>query len=131
MFRLAPLVFLLLILIACKAPADKSSSSAATTADSPVVRIETEGSPKLGISPILVYILDKGEGVSGAKVKLIGDMTHAGMVPVLSEALETEKGLYRADDFAFTMAGDWIISAEIELADGKKLRSDKALSVVR
>jgi hypothetical protein len=42
-------------------------------------------------------------------------MTHAGMEPVITEATATENGLYQTEDFAFTMAGDWILQAEVTL----------------
>ncbi|HHO55724.1 MAG TPA: hypothetical protein ENK21_05000, partial [Trueperaceae bacterium] len=84
---------------------------------------------KLGPSVISVYVLDNNQALSGAKVEVTGDMSHAGMVPVISEALETEAGLYQTKDFEFTMAGDWILSVLIKTADGKKLNLEKKLSV--
>ena len=122
-------VFLLFLLVSCKPPESKSSSN--QNINGPQIRIETDGEAKLGPTPIVIYLLENGEGVSGAKIEITGDMTHAGMVPVISRATEVEKGLYRADDFAFTMAGDWILSAEIELANGDKISSDKSLTVVK
>ena len=83
------------------------------------MRVETDGDPQLGVVPINVYLLREGEGVSGAEIEVVGDMTHAGMVPVIAEATETEAGLYTASDFEFTMAGDWIITAEIDLPNGE------------
>lgn len=120
----------LLLLVACKPPEEKSSS-ATSSPNAPQIRIETDGEAKLGKTPIVVYVLQNGEGISGAKIEITGDMTHAGMVPVISEAVETEKGLYRADDFAFSMAGDWVITADIKLANGDKMSSDKAFTVVK
>jgi hypothetical protein len=66
---------------------------------------------------------------SGAQVEVTGDMTHAGMMPVIATATETEPGLYQTEDFAFTMAGDWILSAEIELPDGGTSSTEASVSV--
>ncbi len=47
-------------------------------------------------------------------------MTHAGMAPVLAEAMEIEPGRYRAFVW-LSMAGDWVVIAHVNLADGRKL----------
>jgi len=58
-------------------------------------------------------------------------MTHAGMVPVVTTAVEHQPGRYRADDFRFAMAGDWIVSAVATLADGRTVRAEAATTVRR
>ena len=78
---------------------------------------------------MVVYLLAAGEGVAGASVEVAGDMANAGMRPVIVSATETEPGLYRAEDFAFTMAGDWLLSAEVTLPDGSRTRAETAVSV--
>lgn len=40
-------------------------------------------------------------------------MSHAGMVPVLAEARETDPGIYHAE-FEWTMAGDWIVTVAVD-----------------
>lgn len=92
------------------------------------VRIEPSET-RLGPVSVDVFILDDADGVTGARVRLSGDMTHAGMVPVVSTAQEQEPGLYRAEAFEFTMAGDWVITAEITLADGTRLVHDTRVTV--
>ena len=131
MFRISLFFLILLSLVACKPPEAKDSSSSSAPNSGPQIRIETDGDPVLGTTPIVVYVLQNGEGVSGAQIEITGDMTHAGMVPVIAQAVESEKGLYRADDFAFTMAGDWILTADIEMADGEKVRAEKSLTIVK
>lgn len=54
-----------------------------------------------------------GSSVANAAVKVEGNMTHAGMVPVLVDAVEVGDGVYRADDMRFTMAGDWIVTITV------------------
>ncbi len=106
-----------------------SESGAAPSAQGVHLRIELVGEPQLGNVPVVVYLLEDGSGVSGAQVQVTGDMTHAGMAPVIRDAVETEPGLYRADDFTFTMAGDWILTADIVLADGSKHQVETSVTV--
>ncbi len=63
---------------------------------------------------------DDGQPLTGAQVELEGNMTHAGMVPVLATAAEVEPGQYRAE-LEFTMGGDWFILVRATLADGRSL----------
>lgn len=83
----------------------------------------------MGTLPLNIYVLDDGAGVTGAEIEVTGDMTHAGMVPVIVNASEVEPGLYAANDFEFTMAGDWIITTEVKLPDGTKLSNETKVAV--
>ncbi len=129
--RIILFILLILSLVACKPPTDKSqvSSSSTAQADGLKARVEFDQNAKLGPAVITVYVLDNNKAVSGASVEVTGDMTHAGMVPVISEALETETGLYKTKDFEFTMAGDWILTTVIKTDDGKKLTVEDRLTV--
>lgn len=133
LFRVLLASLALVAVAACRAP--EATSKAASEGAAPAsaeglkARVELASSPTLGVVPVVVYVLDGEDGVAGATVRVTGDMTHAGMAPVLSDAQETEPGLYRADGFAFTMAGDWIITADIELADGRKHRVETSVTV--
>src|SRR5512133_1603057 len=53
-----------------------------------------------------------GSPSAGAQVTLRGDMTHAGMKPVIVQMREIGRGTYLADDFSFAMAGDWILTVQ-------------------
>lgn len=92
-------------------------------------RIEVQGDPTVGDATVVVYLLEDGEGVSGAQVEVTGNMTHAGMTPVIATAAETEPGLYQTEDFRFTMAGDWILTAEIDLPGGEEATTESSVSV--
>ena len=120
-----------LIFTACRPPEGSSAATAPAQATAPqTVRVETEGEPMLGETPVIVYVLgENNDGVSGATVEVTGDMTHAGMVPVVAEAVESAPGLYRADEFEFTMAGDWILTAEVTLPDGAEETAEAAVTV--
>jgi hypothetical protein len=57
--------------------------------------------------------------LEGAEVRVEGNMSHAGMVPVLATAQEEAPGIYAVSDFRFTMAGDWILTTRATLPDGR------------
>jgi hypothetical protein len=82
------------------------------------VTISLPEGPTLGQAPVQVDIAEGEQAVEGAQVRVTGDMTHAGMVPVIREATEQESGRYLAEDFEFTMAGDWILTVDIGYPDG-------------
>lgn len=58
-----------------------------------------------------------GQVVTGARLSLRADMTHAGMQPVLAETEEVAPGVYTAP-MTWSMAGDWVLTVEGTLADG-------------
>jgi hypothetical protein len=77
--------------------------------------------PRIGPAVVTVALRD-GDGlpIRGAVVQLEGNMSHAGMVPVLAEAAEVTGGRYRAD-LEFTMGGDWFILVRADLPDGRSM----------
>jgi hypothetical protein len=58
-----------------------------------------------------------GKPITGANVRLEGNMSHAGMEAVFAETTEVEPGLYRTN-MEFTMAGDWLLSVYVTLREG-------------
>jgi hypothetical protein len=77
--------------------------------------------PRVGTATITLSVADEaGRPVGGARVRLEGDMSHAGMSPVFGEARESEPGQYRAA-LEFTMAGDWVVLVHLTLPDGSEV----------
>ena len=117
------LVFLLLLSFACQ-----------KTAKPPDITFQYEIAPqppRAGAVTIDLKLTDKnGAAVSGARVDLEGNMTHAGMAPVSSEAKEIETGKYRGT-LQLTMAGDWIVLVHVTLPDGQKRQRQIELSGVK
>lgn len=99
------------------------------TDESVRMRLELVGEPRLGEGEVRIYLLDENDGISGAQASVTGDMTHAGMVPVVAEADELEPGLYATQGFEFTMAGDWLVTAQAELPDGSRAVGELAVTV--
>ena len=77
--------------------------------------------PRVGKVTIALNIKDtSGARVSGARLNLEGNMSHAGMAPVFAEARETAPGRYQSS-MELSMAGDWIVTVHVTLSDGRKL----------
>ena len=77
--------------------------------------------PHVGQVTITLSVYDASEKpVSGARINLEGNMSHAGMAPVFADAREMEPGRYLST-MELSMAGDWYVIAHVTLADGRKL----------
>lgn len=127
-----PVVVLLVFVLAACRPSAAPAETGAAEGSAAGVRISLElvGEPALGPAEVRVYLLGgDNEAVGDASVSVTGTMTHAGMEPVLSDAVKVEEGLYRTEDFTFTMAGDWIIQADVRLADGTRAGDEIIVNV--
>jgi hypothetical protein len=126
--RLTILLLVFLMLSGCRPP-NPSASGSSSVPDDVKVQVEVGDNPMTGNLPVSVFILKDNQGVSGASVEVTGNMTHAGMEPVIATAKETEAGLYMADPFVIEMPGDTVVTADITLNDGTKFSVDKAFTV--
>jgi hypothetical protein len=118
----------LLVLVACDPPEDRAD------ADDPRRSITVALAPTppaVGPAVVEVQPLLDDAPIEGASVQVVGDMTHAGMAPVQAEALRDEDGTYRTEDFAFTMAGDWVLSVDVTYPDGTVRSTAVNVSVER
>jgi hypothetical protein len=59
-----------------------------------------------------------GAPIDNARLQIKGDMTHAGMQPVLAEVDTGDEGKYETP-FEWTMGGDWIVTVTATLPDGR------------
>jgi hypothetical protein len=75
---------------------------------------------RVGPAIVDLELKEKGQPLTGAKLRVEGDMNHAGMVPSQGSVHESGGGLYRAE-LELTMRGDWIIVVDADLADGRTL----------
>lgn len=75
--------------------------------------------PGVGPAQLTVSISGAdGRPIDGAHLHVKGDMTHAGMQPVLAQAEGGDKGEYETP-FEWTMGGDWIVTVIADLPDGR------------
>ncbi len=87
--------------------------------------------PAVGPAHLLITLQDTGSHpLEEARITVEGNMSHAGMVPVLDTAQAREPGKYVVEDFDFTMAGDWVLTVEATLPDGRQARLEHATRVV-
>jgi hypothetical protein len=78
--------------------------------------------PAVGPARLTLQISDAGGGPArGAVLRVEGHMTHPGMAPTLSTAVERGDGVYEAD-LEFTMRGDWILLVSGPLPDGAAIQ---------
>jgi hypothetical protein len=126
-------VRLALFLAACILLTGACTRRSAATDQAPDVEVDivelTPDPPAVGEAVLVVQITGAdGSPLSGASVSLKADMTHAGMTPVFSDAVDQGDGRYRTT-FRWTMAGDWILTINGTLQDGRTLHRELQLSV--
>lgn len=122
---------LLLVLLAVLAGCRGAASPAPQDEADLLVEIVSEPeNPLVGAATLVITVRDAaGDPISDAQLNIRGDMTHAGMVPVLAEAERGENGVYRVP-FEWTMSGDWIVEVTVTLPDGATVRRNFDFSVV-
>jgi hypothetical protein len=77
--------------------------------------------PRVGPVTITFRITHGSHGpITGVRIAIEANMSHAGMTPVFAEASEIGDGNYRAT-MNLSMAGDWVVVAHGTLPDGQKL----------
>jgi hypothetical protein len=87
--------------------------------------------PAVGPVRLIVSLQDTlGNPMEGAEVRVEGNMTHAGMVPIHGTAQSLGQGTYVVPDFRFTMAGDWVLTVTATLPDGRESTIRKSTDVV-
>jgi hypothetical protein len=80
--------------------------------------------PSAGVEIVvqLKVVTAEAAPVTGAKMQCAAQMSHPGMAPIMTTAVEREPGIYEAR-LQFSMAGDWILVASGELPDGRRIES--------
>lgn len=75
-------------------------------------------STAVGETMVMITLKDgAGSPINDATLSVKGDMTHAGMTPVVEEIASGENGVYEVP-FEWTMGGDWFVTVDAALADG-------------
>lgn len=106
-------------------------SQQADTADIEVTMTAIPYPPHVGESRLIIQVADKsGSPIDDAHISIKGDMTHAGMLPVLAEVGGGgENGVYNVP-FEWTMAGDWVLTIDFQLPDGTKAQKRFDMTVL-
>ncbi len=82
--------------------------------------------PPVGKAEICIDVDPRSEF---KEIKVVGDMTHPGMIPVIAEAHPAGPGLWRVDAFDFNMRGDWVLTITAVDKKGKKYQKEVRLTV--
>ncbi|MCA9958635.1 MAG: FixH family protein [Anaerolineales bacterium] len=107
-------ILLLLLVVGCRQSQQEETGG---TADLTIELLAPLQPTMDGSSEMSVRVTDAaGAPVNDASLSIKGDMTHAGMMPVLADASGGEDGLYTFP-FAWTMTGDWIVTVRATLPD--------------
>jgi hypothetical protein len=117
------LLIVLIVFLAATAGCQRASQQAATDqAPEIAAALAIDPDPAVvGPANLQVTLTNAGGApVAGAAVSLKGDMSHAGMKPVLAEASGGANGVYQAQ-WMWTMAGDWFVTVTATLPDGRTL----------
>lgn len=119
------LLALLLTLVGCRQITEPTAENITIE-----IALDTEN-PSIGDATLLVTVnTDEGNPVNDATVNARGDMTHAGMMPVIPDAVsEAEEGVYSIP-FEFTMGGDWLITVDVTLANGDTASAEYEVDAV-
>jgi hypothetical protein len=88
--------------------------------------------PGVGPARLIITLRDTlGGPLEGAEIQVEGNMSHAGMTPVLDTAVAQGQGVYSVPDFSFTMAGEWFLTLIATLPDGRSTQLRVRTDVVR
>jgi hypothetical protein len=86
--------------------------------------------PSVGPARLIISLHDtSGAPIPGADIAVEGNMSHAGMTPVLATAQEVAPGQYSVPEFVFTMAGDWFLILRATLPDGRSTHIQQGTDV--
>ena len=110
--RLPTFLIILLLAVACR-------QQQVAGAD---VQLElTTTNTLIGETTLLLAVKDSdGNAIADpGSLRVRGDMSHAGMVPVFAETDQSSKGVFSLP-FEWTMAGGWIVEASLTLPNGER-----------
>jgi hypothetical protein len=130
--RLLTLLFLLCtLLVGCRESAQQNTDGASNAAAS--ISVEFTRQPaQVGDDQLYVHVTDSaGSPLPLAQLSLRGDMSHAGMEPVVTsyEAPEPDDTGTYVIPFNWTMGGDWTLTVEATLQDGTTISEQVDLVV--
>ncbi len=99
----------------------RASQQSEETPDVSLTLTMVPNPPVVGPATLTLTLTDDaGAPIDGVLLNLKGDMAHAGMQPMLASVSDSHKGVYKTP-FAWTMAGDWVLTVQAKLPDGRFL----------
>jgi YtkA-like len=130
--RLTMLIFMLstLLVIGCSRVSQKTGPEE-TSQGIQIEMVEPLFPLTTGPSEVEIRLFDADadhKPIENAKIQVKGDMTHAGMVPVLGESENGTGGIYKIP-LEWTMGGDWILQVKAILPDGRSAEKTFPLTI--
>ena len=122
---------LMLLMAGCRESAQPTPTQVPVSGGSSSLLVDVQSDPTppvVGAATLIVTISDGGAPATGLTVSARGDMTHAGMAPVLGEGTEVEPGVYHVP-WDWNMGGDWFVTVTVRTADGAETESTVDLTV--
>jgi hypothetical protein len=109
-------IVLLMCLVGCR-PSEATNTSTANLS-----LVLDPATPTVGEATLMITLLDAtGKPIDNAQLDIRGDMTHAGMLPVIRNSDTSSDGVYRVP-FEWTMSGDWFVEISATLPDNTTLK---------
>lgn len=95
------------------------------------IRYQPDHDPARGGDAEVTVTLADGNGspITDATVEVTGDMAHEGMMPISGTGEHATNGQYVVP-LRWTMAGDWIVTVKVTLADGRQFEQTFEQEVV-
>lgn len=97
----------------------RSSSQNESASDVNMALAVDPAAPVVGSATLRITLTDTNDKpINDASLEIRGDMTHAGMEPILASVDASQAGVYEVP-FEWTMGGDWIVTVTATLADDR------------
>jgi nitrogen fixation protein FixH len=95
------------------------------------ISYQSDNNPAIGGDATVMITLSNKDGspITDAAVKVTGNMEHADMMPIAGEGKHTQNGQY-AVPLRWSMAGKWIVTVTVILADGHQFEQKFDQTVV-
>jgi len=123
------LLFTLVILMTLLSACGRIQQNQSQSIDATLEMTLEPAQPAVGPAHLIFTLTDaQGQPINDATLAIEGNMTHAGMVPVVTQAESGLAGRYSAP-FEWTMGGDWVVTVETTLADGRHFSREFPVTV--
>lgn len=119
-------LMLIVLAVACSPAATPTPEAAVPTAQIDL-QIDPDP-PMMGDASLVVTLTREGVPLADAPVSARGDMNHAGMTPVLGDAITDADGKATIP-FNWSMGGDWIVTITVTLPDDSEVSQEFPVSV--
>lgn len=123
-FRIVVIGLLIILVPACGRIQTGQEQDSAVSIELTVEPIQ----PAAGPTQLIITVTENGQPIDNAALEIEGNMTHAGMVPVFAQTTGGKNGRYVVP-FEWTMGGDWTVTVDVSLEDGRTISREFPVTV--